>query len=163
MYGENMFAKHTVFYDALPHYFMEFDILDTQEDVFLSTSARAKLLHGLPICSVKVLYEGHVASLGALADMITRSNFITNDRPENLKLAAMNAGVKPEDAFAHTDMHSEMEGLYIKWEEDSVVKGRYKFVRNSFTNSILEQEQHWHDRPIIQNKLMHGVYDKMFE
>ena len=26
MYGEWMYAKHTVFYDALPHYYMEFDI-----------------------------------------------------------------------------------------------------------------------------------------
>ena len=28
MYGEWMYAKHTVFYDALPDYFMEFDIYD---------------------------------------------------------------------------------------------------------------------------------------
>ena len=30
MYGEWLYAKHTVFYDALPHYFMEFDILDRE-------------------------------------------------------------------------------------------------------------------------------------
>ncbi len=29
MYGEWLYAKHTVFYDALPHYFFEFDVLDT--------------------------------------------------------------------------------------------------------------------------------------
>ena len=28
MYGEWMYAKHSIYYDALPHYFMEFDILD---------------------------------------------------------------------------------------------------------------------------------------
>ena len=28
MYGEWMYAKHSVFYDALPHYFLEFDVLD---------------------------------------------------------------------------------------------------------------------------------------
>src|SRR5262249_29583467 len=30
LFGEWMFAKHTVFYDRLPHYFLEFDIIDTQ-------------------------------------------------------------------------------------------------------------------------------------
>lgn len=28
VYGEWCFAKHTVFYDRLPHYFLEFDVLD---------------------------------------------------------------------------------------------------------------------------------------
>src|SRR3712207_3917143 len=34
MYGEWLYAKHTIFYDALPHYFFEFDVLDrlTGED-----------------------------------------------------------------------------------------------------------------------------------
>ena len=37
MYGEWMYAKHTVFYNALPHYFLEFDILDRQTQCFLDT------------------------------------------------------------------------------------------------------------------------------
>ena len=28
MYGEWLYAKHTVFYDALPHHFCEFDVYD---------------------------------------------------------------------------------------------------------------------------------------
>ena len=28
IYGEWLYAKHTVFYDALPHYFCEFDVYD---------------------------------------------------------------------------------------------------------------------------------------
>ncbi len=163
MYGENMFAKHTVFYDALPHYFMEFDVLDTNNDTFLSTEARKNLLVGLPVRSVKVLHEGAVASLGSLAGMITESNFITKDRPEHLRLASMASGVMFADALTHTDMHLQMEGLYVKWEENGEVKGRYKFVRGSFTNSILEQDSHWHDRPIIQNKLLPGSYEEMFK
>src|SRR5262245_1610883 len=39
LYGEWLYAKHTIFYDRLPHYFLEFDVLDLQRDVFLSTSA----------------------------------------------------------------------------------------------------------------------------
>src|SRR5271167_4110424 len=37
LYGEWLYAKHTIYYDALPHYFLEFDILDTHTDAFLST------------------------------------------------------------------------------------------------------------------------------
>src|SRR4051812_10400132 len=36
LFGEWLYAKHTVFYDRLPHYFLEFDVLDTQTGEFLS-------------------------------------------------------------------------------------------------------------------------------
>jgi hypothetical protein len=34
MYGEWLFAKHTYFYNNLPHYFMEVDVLDAQTSMF---------------------------------------------------------------------------------------------------------------------------------
>ena len=40
MYGEWLYAKHTCFYDALPHYFMEFDVFDRVTGDFLSTARR---------------------------------------------------------------------------------------------------------------------------
>lgn len=46
MYGEWVYAKHTVFYDALPHYFLEFDLLDQDSGRFLSTDRRRELLEG---------------------------------------------------------------------------------------------------------------------
>src|SRR5437667_7480478 len=58
IYGEWMYAKHTIFYDALPHYFLEFDVLDRESSVFLSTERRATLLAGLPIVSAPVLHAG---------------------------------------------------------------------------------------------------------
>lgn len=166
MYGEWLYAKHTFFYDALPHYFMEFDVLDTLTDEFLSTSARDQLLAGgmykTPTVPVKVLAAGQFGSLKELQSLITRSNFITDGRAHNLMLASAAAGVNYGDALSHTDMSELMEGLYVKWEEGGVVKGRYKFVRDTFTNAILDQEQHWHDRPIIQNSLAEGAYERMF-
>ena len=44
-----MYSKHTVFYDALPHYWMEFDILDKarstpEEPCFLDTPSRLRIL-----------------------------------------------------------------------------------------------------------------------
>ena len=48
VYGEWVYAKHTIFYDALPHYFLEFDVLDLATEAFLSTPARRILLAKLP-------------------------------------------------------------------------------------------------------------------
>ena len=46
LYGEWVYAKHTVFYDALPHDFLEFDVLDTTTDRFLGTPERRVLCRG---------------------------------------------------------------------------------------------------------------------
>ena len=62
MYGEWLYAKHTIYYDALPHYFMEFDIYDKEKGVFLDTPTRHELLKDLPVCSVKVLASGKFKS-----------------------------------------------------------------------------------------------------
>jgi len=50
-----------------------------------------------------------------------------------------------------------MEGLYIKWEEDGCVRGRYKYVRDSFTQVVEQEGVHWLDRPLEPNQLRDGV------
>lgn len=171
MYGEDMFATHTIFYDALPHYFMEFDILDTKTDTFLSTEERRKLIvsggAGDIVHSVLVLHDGvytklSLRDLGDLTRLVTKSNFITDDRSYSLASAALAAGVSPIDTMKRTDMDPLMEGLYIKWEEGGTVMGRYKYIRPSFTSSILDQDTHWHERPIIHNALVPGAFERMF-
>lgn len=167
MYGEWLYAKHTYFYDRLPHYFMEFDVLDTQTNEFLDTVERRKMLsHTVTswktVCPVLVLAEGKFKKLSELEALIDRSRFITDKRRENLQQAAQIAGVSFADALGHTDMSPDMEGLYIKWEEGGIVRGRYKYVRGTFTNAIMDQETHWHDRPIIQNVLEEGAQERMF-
>jgi hypothetical protein len=164
MYGEWMYGKHTMYYDALPHYFMEFDVLDTETGNFLSTNRRDHFLRFASDVTVpvKVLAVGEFATLNELRSMIKRSYFVTDERILNLNNAAEAAGVVATEAWKHTDHSELMEGLYVKWEDDQHVLGRYKFVRDSFTNAILDQEQHWHDRPIIPNRLLPGAYERMF-
>jgi len=53
-----------------------------------------------------------------------------------------------------TDQSQLMEGLYVKIEEDGVVKERYKYVRSSFLQAVFDSESHWQDRPILHNQLM---------
>lgn len=164
MYGEWLFAKHTFFYDSLPHYFMEFDILDTETAEFLDTPRRHAILASCGVVPVKVLWAGKFDRLESLRSMIVRSYFINDDvvRLQHLVEAATAAGVDPQETVKHTDLNPQMEGLYIKWEEGGIVRGRYKFVRDSFTSSIAEQEEHWHKRPIVANRLVDGALEGMF-
>lgn len=155
MYGEWLFAKHTFFYDALPHHFMEFDIFDKETKEFLSEPRRNALLEGAGITQVRVLHRGPVNSFAELGAMVGPSAFITSQRIEKLRQQALHVVGENnvERVLSETDLSPEMEGLYIKQEEDGKVVGRYKLVRQTFTNAILDSETHWHDRPIIPNML----------
>src|SRR5438874_4779289 len=73
LYGEWLYAKHTVFYDRLPHYFLEFDVLDTDTGAFLSTEERRALLNGIPVASVPVLQTGPCRGLAEVTALIGSS------------------------------------------------------------------------------------------
>lgn len=158
MYGEWLYAKHTVFYTDLPHYFLEFDIYDKECDQFLSTERRREMLREAPfIVSVKVLYEGSFKSLRQLQALIGESHFIAPDHGQQLRAAAAEQGWDPERVVRETDSSGLMEGLYIKREQDGVVNGRYKYVRNDFLQTILDSNSHWMERPLLPNRLREGV------
>lgn len=163
LYGEWMYAKHTAFYDMLPHYFLEFDVLDTERNVFLDTPSRRELLKDVPVVSVPVLYEGIVKDVKELAKFIGPSAFMGEHHRAHLLQAALIANVPEQDIMKQVDGTTIMEGLYVKREENGIVTGRYKFVRESFTSSILDQETHWLERPIVQNALIPGAFEKMFQ
>jgi hypothetical protein len=157
LYGEWLFAKHTIFYDALPHYFLEFDVLDVQADAFLSTPRRQELLRGLPIVSVHVLHAGAARKLTDLTSLIGPSRFIRPGHLGRLRELAVKDGVDPDRVLRETDRTELMEGLYLKTETDEIVTGRYKFVRANFLTAVLTAEGHWLNRPIIPNTLLAGA------
>jgi hypothetical protein len=153
LYGEWLYAKHTVFYDALPHYFCEFDVLDRRTQRFLDTPGRRDLLAGLPITSVPVLRSGRFTEERELTSLVGPSVCRTPRWRESLAEAALEAGVAPESAELDSDKADEMEGLYIKVEEGGHTVERYKWVRPSFLTAILDAGTHWADRPIVANRL----------
>lgn len=157
MYGEWMYAKHTEFYDQLPHYWFEFDVLDLMTGEFLSTAARRELLRGLPIVSVPVVAEGKFDSLEQVKSFIKRSLYKSDSWKKKLAEAAVAQGLDPAQIATETDPSDLSEGLYIKWEDGGVVRDRYKFVRGDFVQRILDSDSHWLSRPIIQNQLAEGV------
>lgn len=157
VYGEWLYAKHTVFYDRLPHYFMEFDVLDREAACFLSTPARRALLDGLPVVPVPVLSAGPLPSLDALTRLIRPALYKSATWLESLRAASVAAGQDPERVLSETDTSQDSEGLYLKWEEGGRVRGRYKFIRTSFFTKVQSQETHWIDRPVVPNGLAEGV------
>jgi hypothetical protein len=157
LYGEWLYAKHTVFYDALPHYFLEFDLLDTHTGDFLSTPRRQELLAGLPLACVPVLFSGACGSLDQLKDLIGPSLYKGPDWRAHLVESAAGAGVAEEKAWEETDPSDLMEGLYVKVEEDGRVVERYKYIRASFLGAVLDSGTHWLRRPIVPNRLAEGV------
>lgn len=161
MYGEWLYAKHTIFYDALPHYFMEFDLLDRESGVFLSTPERRRLLAGGPVMSVPVLRESRVARLADMTLLIGHSLYKTAGWAGALEDEAVARDQDVALTRDQTDMSSEMEGLYVKAEEDGAVTGRWKFIRKSFLDAVQSSGGHWHDRPILPNGLAAGasLYD----
>lgn len=157
LYGEWLYAKHTVFYDYLPHYFLEYDVLEIEQQQFLSTNSRKNLLAGLPLVSVPILMTGILQSKKQMMNLLGESNYIQPGHIEKLRLLCREKGLDEERSLKQTDTSSTIEGLYIKVEEDEIVKARYKYVRASFLTAILQSEGHWLNRPIIPNLLRPGV------
>jgi hypothetical protein len=157
LYGEWLYAKHTIYYDRLPHYFLEFDVLDRETGQFLATPRRRSLLAGLPLAPVRVLYAGQAEDAGPLARLVGPSRFIGPGHLERLRQVCAAQGIDAALALRETDPSREMEGLYLKVEANDVVQERYKFVRASFLTSVRNAESHWLDRPVIPNGLLPGV------
>ncbi len=160
LYGEWLYAKHTVYYDALPHYFLEFDVRGP-DGTFWSTARRAAHLaaHGADrvVRAVPVLWQGVVDDPRRLPALVARSLYKTGRWRERLTESAQASGVAHDTAARETDPSDLAEGLYLKVEADGVVVARYKWIRASFLTSVVDSGSHWLARPIVANQLADGV------
>lgn len=159
MYGEWMYAKHTVYYDKLPHYFLEFDIFDREEQLFLDTHRRHEMLKDLPVVSVPVLREGSFQTKEELLSLLGKSNYISDHKTDTLRECSEKLGLDADRQCRETDASDLMEGLYIKIEEKGYVFDRMKYVRASFLQTVDTSETHWLNRPIVPNGLAIGMED----
>lgn len=154
MYGEWAFAKHTIFYDFLPHYFLEFDIYDKETNFFLCTEKRRQLLEGSSIISVPVLFTGITSDF---ASFVKLSLFKSDKLIDNFKIAVEKSMYNLETAEKETELSFLSEGIYIKDEVHGIVEGRYKWVRSDFIQRIKDSDSHWQSRTIVENQLQSGV------
>jgi len=107
LFGEWLWQTHAIGYDALPDFFLAFDLLDRASGRF-STAAAVRETVGDAVAVVPELWRGHVASaqelLVVVASHLTRS------------------------AFANT----QAEGVYIRFERSDELVARAKFRRPGF-------------------------------
>lgn len=159
MYGEWMYAKHSIFYDQLPHYFMEFDVLDRENGKFLDTPSRHELLKDLPICSVPVLASGSFSSRDEILKYLGDSKYISDGHIANLHAEVERLGLDADRICRETDASRTMEGIYIKVEENGEVVDRMKFVRPSFLQTEATPQGNSLDRAIIPNLITRPIND----
>jgi hypothetical protein len=134
LFGEWMYARHSIHYRALPHYFFEFDVYDKVNQAFLSLERRLALLKGTGIQTVPVIHRGAIKK-EQLVELIGPSWF--------------------ESQFENPITHRTdnlMEGLYLRTEAEGVVTGRAKFVRSEFVEKI-KQSTHWQQQVMVPNLL----------
>ena len=165
LYGEWMAAKHSVFYDALPSLHLEFDVYDRHTGTFLSTARRRELLKDAPILSVPVLYEGEMpADAKLLWSLVRPSLGRTPQWRDSFEAAVARERLDLAICWKQTDKDDAGEGLYVKLEDDEQVLGRFKLVRHSFVQTILDADSHHAKRPIVPNG-MHasiGHFSELF-
>lgn len=138
LFGEWVYARHSVFYRQLPHYFFEFDIYDKHAGVFLTLEQRRTLIDGTGIQTVPVIHSG-AADRNQLEKLIGPSQF--DSQFEN-------------PLTNSTD--NLMEGIYLRTESAGSVSGRAKLVRPEFVEKI-KQSTHWQHQPMEPNQLAEGV------
>jgi hypothetical protein len=154
MYGEFMVSKHTVFYDRLPHIFLEFDIYDKASERFLSTPERRKLIGNKPIISVPVVYQGIAPTSSEVLQKLVKPSLSKSPWwKENFVKRVKEANYDLDRAWKETDQTNLSEGLYIKVEDETGVVQRLKWVRPGFLQALEESGSHWRDRMGIFNSL----------
>lgn len=110
LFGEWLFARHSINYTTLPDYFLAFDIYIPSTGKFLSRAKRDELLEGSGIESVPVLAEGQFTKEEILGFLERPSSFY----------------------------EGKVEGAYIRIEDEDHELERGKIVRPDFMQAIDE-------------------------
>ena len=109
LFGEWCYAKHSVVYDALPDWFIGFDVYDKRAARFLSCALRDGFLESLGIACVPCLGRGHY-DFASIAALIVHSRFGS----------------------------SQAEGVYLRRDSGDWLEDRTKLVHPNFLSSIDE-------------------------
>jgi atypical dual specificity phosphatase len=105
LFGEWMFATHSIPYTRLPDRFIAFDLYDRSTRMWADNKLLSGLLSSTSISSVPVLYEGKMPTDKELRNMVQGESTFWDGR---------------------------VEGVYVKVERDGCVISRGKVVRSDF-------------------------------
>jgi hypothetical protein len=123
LFGEWCAARHTIRYDALPDWFLAFDVYDRGHKKFWSTRRVKDLAANLLISAMPVLKRGHFTE------------------PQLLQLLTTT-----KSAYGAP----MMEGIVVRQEGPDWLNAKAKVVRGEFSQSI---EDHWSRRRLEWNRV----------
>lgn len=124
LFGEWCAARHSLGYDALPDWFLLFDVYDRNSGRFWSTPRRDGLATEAGLVTVPCVMTGHV-TLAALKQLVM-------DTPSRYR-----AGLP-------------LEGVVVRRESGEWCEARAKLVRPDFAQAI---DTHWRKRAIEWNRV----------
>jgi ATP-dependent RNA circularization protein (DNA/RNA ligase family) len=122
LFGEWCYLKHSVSYHSLPDWFIGIDIYDVREGNFFKVKDRNATFLQLNICAVPQVTKG----------CFSKHQFI--------------------ELLAHTSSRlgaDELEGLYLRLEDNQWLLKRAKIVKSDFIQNIT---RHWKDEVLQKNK-----------
>jgi hypothetical protein len=126
-FGEWCAAKHSLDYDALPDWWLAFDVYDRMERRFWSTERRDAWAQSLGLCTVQEIAQGRFA-LADLMSLLDSQRSRYRDGP--------------------------LEGLVIRAQDDRWLNRRAKLVHPDFTQQI---QDHWRRQRLVWNRLAMSV------
>jgi len=131
LFGEWMYAVHSLTYDRLPGYFIAFDIYNKREAKFCSVRIRDQRLQGSGIPVVQAIAQREFKSRDALLDIINSSSkYMSNG--------------------------GKMEGSYLRIDDEHWNIKRGKIVRSDFQQGIADGGKHWSSGMLRRNRLLHA-------
>ena len=105
LFGEWLYATHSIAYTKLPDYFMAFDLYNKKKKLFYNRDRLVEALKDTNVHYVREMYRGKIKDKNQLLKMIEQKSDYTDGR---------------------------VEGIYLKIFENDYVKARCKLVRNDF-------------------------------
>lgn len=109
LFGEWCYAKHSIFYDRLPDWFVGFDVFDSRANRFVCRDVRDRLMASLDLHVVPCLASGRL-TFGEVKESLGPSHF----------------GNAPA------------EGIYLRYNDGDWLGHRAKLVRPGFIQAIEE-------------------------
>lgn len=118
LFGEWMYATHSVKYNRLPDWFIAYDLYDRQSKTFLSRSRIESALSNTSIPIVPVVYQGAIENIDQLKALVNGPSFFGDMRREGIVIRLCSE----QQSDSNVDEAVMMETLAI----------RMKLVRTDF-------------------------------
>lgn len=131
LYGEWMFAKHSIHYTALPDIFIAFDIFEPKEKIFLDRATFREIMSSTNIAHVQPLAASVPENIEAYSTREALEKLLNNTKSK----------------FSE----SQIEGIYFRWDQNGRLKTRSKLVRSDFICG----DEHWSKGKITLNSVSH--------